>query len=427
MADRSTDLFLESCGVDGPIRLVLEGPDGSAAVTREFDQPFVLVGRGPGNDLVLGHPDISRRHAYLQFIAGRLFCMDLESRTRIHWEGGPGRWGWVPAEPGIRIGPFRIRPGTNGVAERPVGASPPPTSRAFEQAGLSEITLEFLEPTAESPAWRVSRALVLLGRSRTCRVQLPGPEVSGIHASLIRTPGGVWAVHLGGRGGTFHNGASIRSARLDDGDELRIGHHRIRVRLGPSASRPAHRGSVSIRQLDLSQPPDRPQFVTNELMPAGTDALLAPLLREFGQMQERMADQFQQALMMMFQVFSGMHQDQMNLIREELARLHQLTEEQHALQAELASRSATPPDDRPILRLHQTEVPVNPGTIPSASNPTGGGNTAASAPRPSPEPGLSQLHTALFERISAIQQERQGRWQRLLSSVIGRGGGDPLL
>jgi hypothetical protein len=37
------------------------------------------------------------------------------------------------------------------------------------------------------------------------------------------------------------------------------------------------------------------------------------------------------------------------------------------------------------------------------------------------------LHAALVERIATIQQERQGRWQKLLSSVMGREVGEGLL
>jgi hypothetical protein len=52
-----------------------------------------------------------------------------------------------------------------------------------------------------------------------------------------------------------------------------------------------------------------------------------------------MFDQFQQAMAMMVQMFGTMHRDQMAVIREELDRLHDLTEEFHALKNELANRT----------------------------------------------------------------------------------------
>ena len=62
-----------------------------------------------------------------------------------------------------------------------------------------------------------------------------------------------------------------------------------------------------------------------------TESMLVPLVNQFGLMQQQMFDQFQQAMAMMVQMFGTMHRDQMAVIREELDRLHDLTEEFHAL------------------------------------------------------------------------------------------------
>ena len=65
-----------------------------------------------------------------------------------------------------------------------------------------------------------------------------------------------------------------------------------------------------------------PGNFTSELDGPGNDlALREPqlelLLNHFGQMQQQMMDQFQQSMMMMLQMFGGMHRDQMGLIKEE--------------------------------------------------------------------------------------------------------------
>ena len=57
-----------------------------------------------------------------------------------------------------------------------------------------------------------------------------------------------------------------------------------------------------------------------------------PLVNQFGMMQQQMFDQFQQAIAMMVQMFGEMHRDQMKVIREELDRLHELTDELNAAQ-----------------------------------------------------------------------------------------------
>src|SRR5262249_60931750 len=98
------------------------------------------------------------------------------------------------------------------------------------QPGLAEGVLQFLGPASEQPAWRISRPLVLMGRARICKVRLPGSEISKIHCSLVRTPQGIWVVDLFGRGGLRVNGEPVRCARLEYGDVLRVGGHRIRLR-----------------------------------------------------------------------------------------------------------------------------------------------------------------------------------------------------
>ncbi len=59
------------------------------------DRSFVLrggvltIGRGSGNDLVLGDPRVSRRHARIQVRGGRLVLSDLGSRNGTRVNGSP--------------------------------------------------------------------------------------------------------------------------------------------------------------------------------------------------------------------------------------------------------------------------------------------------------------------------------------------------
>jgi hypothetical protein len=189
--------------------------------------------------------------------------------------------------------------------------------------------------------------------------------------------------------------------------------------------------------------------------PELTETVLVPLLNELGQMQQQMAEQFQQALMMMFQLFSSMHQDQMALIREELAQIQRLNREQHALQAELAQQAARAAvaeavaartgtgigtgavESRPPLRLVSAAgtdgaAPAPPRPERAAETASLGGERPGRTPAaPSSTPTASRkeptaaavqesLHTLLAERLAAIQEERQGRWQKLLKTVMGR-------
>ena len=83
-----------------------------------------------------------------------------------------------------------------------------------------------------------------------------------------------------------------------------------------------------------------------------TESMLVPLVNQFGLMQQQMFDQFQQAMAMMVKMFGTMHRDQMEVIRAELDRLHELTDEFHALKNELAERTR----EKPELKLRDSEL-----------------------------------------------------------------------
>jgi hypothetical protein len=203
------------------------------------------------------------------------------------------------------------------------------------------------------------------------------------------------------------------------------------------------------------------------------------MANQFGQMQQQMFDQFQQVMMMMAQTFGTLQRDQMGLVREELDRLRQLNQDLNALQVELAARSsAAPPPASPpsgdasmaaaLARIGALLLasPPRPGTAaPAESGPAGlalagqgperaslpsplgegeqgtirNGTQAVEGPSPAertagppPPPAGKQaaacpgslpddaIHMLLSQRIAAIQQERQGRWQRVLDLMMGR-------
>lgn len=126
-----------------------------------------------------------------------------------------------------------------------------------------------------------------------------------------------------------------------------------------------------------------------------TESMLVPLVNQFGMMQQQMFDQFQQAMAMMIQMFGTMHRDQMEVIRAELDRLHELTEEFHALKNELAERT----QEKAQQALRQSELdsaglgrsaamePNSPSPPwPSQSKPEAQGSQVGQAPAPSSRP-----------------------------------------
>jgi pSer/pThr/pTyr-binding forkhead associated (FHA) protein len=316
----------------------------------------------------------------------------------------------------------------------------------------------------------------------------------------LRISKDLWIVDLLGQRGITVNEVPVRASRLVDGDVLRIGRYQIGVRyrlrgqesgnglpdrgravLVPSLPR---QDSVSnglrfpasaVAMTPFESGPEAQDFRSiqavstfSKVQVARTDAtlsaslaqselaasMLAPVVNQFGLMQQQMFDQFQQAMAMMVQMFGKMHHDQMEVIRTELDQLRELTEEFYALKNELANRSraATASSELavPPAGLDPTTA-IEPGvsaTTPVAamsepSNGLGAGR-AGSSPLISPssltseqsqEPGLcsptrsngegpaanSDRDTIvwLHQRIIFLQRERESRWQKILKLLPG--------
>src|SRR5262249_23694777 len=86
-------------------------------------------------------------------------------------------------------------------------------------------------------------------------------------------------------------------------------------------------------------------------------------------MQQQMFDQFQQAMGMLVQMFGTMHREQMEVIREELDRLHDLTRELQELKQELARSPG--PAAAPTVPVAEAGAARRPATAPADVPATG--------------------------------------------------------
>jgi pSer/pThr/pTyr-binding forkhead associated (FHA) protein len=229
----SPELFSQACG--GTLRLAIERPGGPEAVHKALDRPFALVGRERWADLPLDDSEVSRRHAYLQVIEGRVFCLDLESRNGVQQDGRSLPAGWLgPGRP-VRIGPFTL-----GTEDDPAAPSGPAASwdplapRPADQDPLPAVSFDVVVGGQKGVTWRMNRVLALIGQSAACKVRIRDSGVGVFHGALLRTPLGVWVVDLLGTGGTAVNKEPVRWARLAHGDELLVGDTLLVVRYDPA-------------------------------------------------------------------------------------------------------------------------------------------------------------------------------------------------
>jgi len=507
--------FLNACGFKEPFRLAVEGARAVEGRSRPMPQPFAVIGRDPRADVVLDDLRVSRRHVYLQAVAGQVFWLDLESRAGTCDETGTRKWGWLAGGGLLQIGPFAIRRGADEPGPREPARESPLAVRGYGREALLEVTLEFLNGPSQATTWPMNRMMSLIGSAKGCKFRLTDPSVSAFHAGLLRTPTGLWVVDLRGDRSISIGVEPVRFGPLADGDVLGIGRYRMRVHCresraaasepdrAASVGLPAHRprgdivrrpaperagGPLSIppaygsSTLPMPPPPfpvvasasgvevvssDSATLSARLRQPELSESALVPLVNQFSLMQQQMFDQFQQAMGMLVQMFGTMHREQMDVIREELDRLHDLTRELQELKEELArapARAAAPEpaaspsvspapnpaasafaaaadrkpaEARPVPTLPPLEPAADPRRSPVAVGPAKA-PAAAVAPPPPTGPRPDQVRPGagtpgdaepagvprdavawIHHRIAAIQQERETRWQKIVKLLPG--------
>ena len=283
--------FLNACGIKDSLRITVEGPGAKGGEARQFPQPFAVIGRDDRADVILDDPRVSRRHVYLQAVEGRLFWIDLESRTGTRAEAGTQKSGWLEGRGFIGVGSYVIRrPTTASGGDPALGEVPRETPLAAQVLGrepLPAVALEFLNGPSQSMIWPMHRVMSLIGSAKGCKFRLTDPSVSAFHASLLRTPTGLWVVDLRGNHSITVNGGLVRSGPLLDGDVLGIGRYRIRIQCrdrdqgsegvaADSARRPAARAIARRNPAGLPQRSIAAQRDAAVSPPAGSGGVSGP-------------------------------------------------------------------------------------------------------------------------------------------------------
>ena len=498
MNEPALELFRKACGLSAPLALEWEEAGGStvASAPRCFDSPFVLVGRNPRSDLILDDKTVSRRHALLQAVAGRVFVIDLQSRSKVYWEGeeAPRSQGWFDQDGFIQVGRYRIRRsgcdasdvqhGGLTAAEAPLG------QERFEARPVPRAALELPIRVYDNPSlWPVEGPLSMVGRSQGCQLVLTDESISRFHAALVPTPSGLWVVDLLAREGVHVNGERVRWAWLAHGDTLRMGRFTFILRyetppdqitrqdvpLEAGASLAEHPGTelaVSTGHSDnrrgalVVRPGGRSPVTLKSvssplalepatLVPSGGEVWEPSIPHPLNptamwQQQMQLMESFHNDMIMMVQMFVAMHREHLASVRHELDMVQQLTRELGALQAKTSqppgsenagltagidrpSRERGPVQASERKKQHKKPLSDQPDqsgkrTGPSSTEPAGRsrgvGSNMASAKGSVPPESVGtrageneQIHAALTQRIAQLQRERQGYWQRILSTI----------
>lgn len=467
---RSLTAFWTACG--GPGAMELKVGEGGLQQTVALQSPFLLIGRAPSSDLLLPHGDVSRRHAYLQMIAGRLWCVDLGSRTGIRRGEDRQSAFWLDGSAPLDIGPYRIdAPGAGESNVASDSAEAILERQVDKEPALPSVALEFVNlgrpgSAVAAPIWVHDRVVALVGQAQRCKVRLACPTVSHFHCSLVRTPQGLWVVDFATRNGISVNGERCRWALLLDGDLLQVGRFAIKVHIAEPGARDgvpppvenlanpaALVGNLAAFTDQSSQPVSAEKSLVTSPSPNSSNAMAAPtmavspvapapidpahalvlgMVQQFAAMQQNMFDQFQQTTLMMLQSFGALHREQLELVRKELDELREVTLMLQQIQGEIASAKRAPNSTSASPVRFGATAPPRAAPPVAMQRPRPPDREAAGAPEPAerplsptlPEasPPGEDVHSWLCQRFADLDQERKSRWQRIVGMVYGGEG-----
>jgi pSer/pThr/pTyr-binding forkhead associated (FHA) protein len=318
----------------------------------DVSAPFALVGRWPQCSIPLDHPSVSKRHAYLQVIDGRIYFTDLGSRTGLKFEGKSQRCGWFPPDKALTVGQFELRHsfGMSGSIDSSI-----PTSNPI--AGVDGY-LAISEMSNSKAQYVLKHQLTLLGRDKNCNLRIDHPAVSRYNAVIIQAAKHAWLIDL--NCGTTLNGRSVRSAELQLGDRIGFKHTSYEVQM----DRPEPR---QIAMNPAMSPPV--YYIAPDSQPVleASDSVSAAI------------GEIRQQTLMMTQVFMKMQQEQMALMKQQMELIQ-----------ELVAPLKNQPPVVPLVLAGRNPVPVPP-PIPQSPVPP----PAAQKPKsfhPGEEKAIEEAH-----------------------------------
>jgi len=209
------------------LRLLVSGRELGDGHVIELSQSFAVVGRSSDADVPLASSQVSFRHAYLQNLDGRVFCVDLGSKTGIYWGEDRRQCGWISSAQTIRIGPYTLQVFTDARAAgfgTPDDELPNPLAAGLGSLDtFPQFMLEFFDDSLPEAVRSIDRRITLVGRHPGCAVHLDDRSVSHVHCALVLAEDGLVVVDLLGKEGTLLDQKKVRFGMVGMGSELAVG------------------------------------------------------------------------------------------------------------------------------------------------------------------------------------------------------------
>lgn len=469
MSDPLISRFADQCGAADPLDLRVDLADGSVLAEGTVRQPFTLVGRDDACDVTLTDPDVNPRHVWLQAVGGRVFAVDLGSRTGLRWGDGAVGSGWLDSGRPVGVGPFRVNL-QSPVSPRPVpfpdGYSPLHSDAAVSRTRPA-VGLEFRNGKRAKDRWTVNRLVTLIGRSAECKIHLNADDIAGYHCGLVLTPGGLWVVDLSGRG-VVVNGERMRVAPLPHGAEMWVGRFLIGCVYPGVANTPAvGRSGAVTPPTPLPFPAPRGLVAADEEVALGesvSDATGLPNSHIFADAFRFLSDQVGEANALAGPISQSIlvtgslptptvipvpadlrpvplpppdataTADVQTPAPQTFPAIRQLALI-HAQTIELIQQSQTlmterlvgmPPRQVEELQAELSrlaELNAELGTLQESALKRGERPIGPNAPTPMPDGGsntAAAIRDWVFERLATVRREQAARWERVLALVAGK-------
>jgi len=203
----------------------------SSPLVASSPRRIILLGRAPGNDVVVKAPSVSARHARVVVDEEGLWLEDLGSRN--------GTFVGVP--------PRRVERERIDVADTITLGNARLPATALEDL----LTRTTAAPPGEGTIDLDDAALLTFGRGASADVSLDRPLASALHASVSVERGRVFVRDLGSTHGTFVDGRRIeRAVEIGPGSIVQIADQRFRLSPDARALEPLAGGDRDIIEAD---------------------------------------------------------------------------------------------------------------------------------------------------------------------------------
>lgn len=197
-------------------KLTVVSGELSGKVLELGEKEVVVVGRDPGCDFVLDHPDTSRKHAEIRNTPQGFLVKDLGSTNGTKVNGQAITEQLLKNNDEVVFGAVKFK------AELPTDGS----------TRVRSTKVRSVAPTltgSDGKVHTLGKDVTIVGRESGCDLVIASENVSARHAELRQTPQGLMVKDLGSTNGTFVNGQKITEKLLSDGDEVAFDVNKFKV------------------------------------------------------------------------------------------------------------------------------------------------------------------------------------------------------